>query len=238
MRKKIVTVGIIYGQWTVLSLDTERRWFALCRCACGTTREVSKATLNNGTSTSCGCVKKKRHGHGHRSKTYGTWAGMKSRCNNPNHQSYERYGGRGILFAPEWNEFESFLADMGEAPEGANLERIDNNKGYSKDNCVWIEHKKNCQNTRSSKRWHLNGQVFNSSRDAANALGVSNSTIIYRCIGAHRNGRFVPPQPGCWAEPVYAITDGDVVVYVRVDTDPRQLDLIGDEDGNNSEARG
>lgn len=230
MRKKIVTVGSLYGRWTVLSLDTERRWFALCQCTCGRTREVSKASLNNGTSICCGCVKKEKHGHSRagKTKTYGTWAGMKARCNNQNHWSYARYGGRGISYAPEWNEFEAFLADMGEAPPGANLERKDNNAGYSKDNCVWVEHKTNCQNTRSSKRWHLNGQVFNSLRDAAKALGVSNTTIISRCTGRHAKGKYFPPQPGCWAEPVYEKCKSEVVIYVATATDPRQLDLIGD----------
>lgn len=210
MRKKIVNVGGTYGRWTVVSLQTVRRWYAICECKCGVIREVSKQTLNDGRSTSCGCqrreklsAQKYRHGHSGSTKTYVAWANMKSRCGNPNTPAFRSYGARGITFCEAWATFEGFLADMGEAPPGTTLERINTNAGYCKANCLWAEHKQNCQNTRSSKRWHLHGQVFSSATDAAKALRVSTSTILYRCCGRHAKGRFFPPQPDCWAEPVY-----------------------------------
>lgn len=63
---------------------------------------------------------------------------MKDRCNNPNHSSYEYYGGRGISYTPRWNKFKNFLEDMGERPRGLTIDRIDNNLGYKKDNCHWV----------------------------------------------------------------------------------------------------
>ena len=69
-------------------------------------------------------------------RAYDCWVNMKQRCNNPNHPAYDRYGGRGISYHPDWEIFENFHQDMGDPPEGLTLERVDNSKGYSKDNCA------------------------------------------------------------------------------------------------------
>lgn len=78
---------------------------------------------------------------------------MRHRCYNPKTPYYDNYGGRGITVCPEWfNSFETFLDDMGKRPtSGHSLDRIDNNLGYSKDNCRWATSKvQNNNKSRSS----------------------------------------------------------------------------------------
>lgn len=62
---------------------------------------------------------------------------MLTRCNNPNHIHYARYGGRGITVCKRWHKFENFLADMGERPTGKTLDRVDNDGNYKPSNGRW-----------------------------------------------------------------------------------------------------
>lgn len=80
--------------------------------------------------------------------TYKSWEGMKYRCLNPKSKDYPNYGGRGITVAPRWYVFENFLLDMGQRPDGTSLGRLDNNIGYSVDNCAWVTPKQQQNNTR------------------------------------------------------------------------------------------
>ena len=80
---------------------------------------------------------------------YNTWNAMKSRCNKVNSKDYANYGGRGIKVCERWDIFEYFLLDMGTRPfPSASLERIDNNKGYFLENCIWIDSKDQSKNRR------------------------------------------------------------------------------------------
>ena len=80
---------------------------------------------------------------------YQTWYNINSRCNNPKVWNYKYYGARGIKVS--WKNKEEFFKDMEENyKKGLQLDRIDNNKGYSKDNCKWVTHEVNSQHRSST----------------------------------------------------------------------------------------
>jgi hypothetical protein len=86
-------------------------------------------------------------------KLYKTWKSMRERCLNPHNKDWEHYGGRGIgIDDPRWNDFAAFADDMGPHPgKGWTLDRIDNNKGYSKDNCRWATQTTQIRNRNHTK---------------------------------------------------------------------------------------
>jgi len=81
------------------------------------------------------------------------WMCMKRRCHDGNHVMFQYYGGRGIRVCDRWLEagtgFKNFMADMGQRPSADySLDRIDPDKGYSKENCRWLEKAKNFASSR------------------------------------------------------------------------------------------
>lgn len=90
---------------------------------------------------------------------YPTWFSMRARCNNPNHESYPNYGGRGITVCERWDDFWLFVEDMGNRPPGLTLDRIRNNEGYSPSNCRWATRKEQLTNRRMYQIRGLPGTI-------------------------------------------------------------------------------
>jgi hypothetical protein len=92
---------------------------------------------------------------------FNLWQTMKTRCENPNRDNYERYGARGISVCDEWQEAKNFVewALANGYQRGLQLDRIDNNKGYSPDNCRFVTAKENNRNIRNTKLLTINEET-------------------------------------------------------------------------------
>lgn len=136
---------------------THRGKYYLCICKCGNTAIVRSDQLKSGRSKGCKeCYAKKFKKNVTKHKmiatsTYTIWRGIKKRCNLQSHPSYKDYGARGITYCKEWESFENFLKDMGERPDGMQIDRIDNEGNYEPLNCRWVTPTENAKNKRPMK---------------------------------------------------------------------------------------
>ena len=111
---------------------------------------------------------------------YHTWRNMVNRCTNSNRPDYERYGGRGITVCARWIDSpQLFIDDMGERPAGHSIDRIDNDKGYSPDNCRWATASQQGKNTRRARKITHNGLTLCLS-EWSEKLGIPRLTIYRR----------------------------------------------------------
>lgn len=117
--------------------------YTLCKCFCGNEFKTMTTNINSERVISCGCVSSmkgiKNMTHGMKShRLYNTWSNMMDRCNNEKCKAYKYYGARGIKVCDRWKNINNFIEDMYPTfKEGLTLDRKENDKGYSKDNCRW-----------------------------------------------------------------------------------------------------
>ena len=135
----------------------QKRKFGLYECQyCGKEWETMVYSIKSGTK-SCGCQKVNTLGikHGlYNNRFYATWNNIFKRCNNPKRKEYKDYGGRGITVCEEWLDVTIFIAWCKSTHpniEGYTLDRIDNDKGYSPENCTWSDKTTQCVNQRIRK---------------------------------------------------------------------------------------
>lgn len=126
-----------------------------------------------------------RHGHavhGEETPTYQSWLSMLSRCRYPDRDPQAKHINRGITVCDRWQDFQAFLADMGERPAGHTLDRIDNDGNYEPGNCRWATPVQQARNRRNAKLTletatevavaRLQGRTY---RDIAEQYGISES---------------------------------------------------------------
>jgi hypothetical protein len=131
--------------------------------------------------------------------TWYSWSNMINRCTRPANPAYGRYGGRGITFCSRWqgiDGFSNFYADMGEKPDGYTLERIDNDRGYSPDNCRWATRKEQALNTRNVRLTDVDVEWIRkhpelSRSEIARRFSISDATVSNI---RNRKGRFSDPS--------------------------------------------
>lgn len=110
------------------------------------------------------------------------WTNMKSRCNNPKATHYEHYGGNEITICEEWkNDFQAFYDwSMSHGyEEHLTIDRIDNDKGYSPDNCRWTDYRTQNRNKRNVPTYEHNGVTFTQA-DVFNLFGIKRTTFQAR----------------------------------------------------------
>ncbi len=196
-------IGKKFGKWLVLSYlgkNIHRAHQFKVKCDCGNESISDKVALVKRKSTQCrSCARKKWAAendnpaliHGYASPSHPQfhmhyiWCSIKQRCNNPKVKNYHRYGARGIKMCTEWeNDFQQFVKDMGERPKGHSIDRIDNDKGYNKENCRWATKEENCNNTYKSMIYECQGLKLSETQWARH-LGISRNKVMW---WARKNG--------------------------------------------------
>jgi hypothetical protein len=155
--------GFISGRLTIKEVvtDTSRHKKALCVCTCGSEKLVRLERILNNQTKSCGCILKEVTAERNRNNriknsntlAYKTWLGVIQRSHlGTKGEKYKQLG-----ISEEWLSFETFFTDMGERPfPEATIDRIENTKGYSKENCRWASQLEQQTNRTNNRRIEIN----------------------------------------------------------------------------------
>ncbi len=192
------SAGEVFGRLTVTG-HNEATGKVICQCECGKIKEARAGNLIHGGTRSCGCLrsenssKKARTHGGSETSLYLAWSNMRRRCNCKTSTFYKDYGGRGIKVCEEWDDFATFKRDMGDRPSGMTIDRIDNDKGYSKDNCKWSTPKEQNRNRRRKRLITAFGQT-KCMAQWVEETGIGRSAIEHR-IKSGKSVEFALSKP-------------------------------------------
>ena len=176
--------GLRFGRWAVIERAPNRgkRVYWVCRCECGQVRDVRQDGLRSGANQSCGCHqhdKVTKHGMWN-TAAYKTWRGMLMRCELPSYHAYPLYGGRGIRVCERWHDFLAFYADMYPKPSKSHsMDRIDNDGGYSPENCRWATKKEQSRNRSDNRVLNYRG-IERCVSEWAEVVGMNVSALYER----------------------------------------------------------
>ena len=121
----------------------------------------------------------KKHGD-YGSAEYRCWSHMKARCGNPKHRQFKHYGGRGISVCDRWMDYDNFLSDMGRRPTPEHsLDRRENDKGYTPENCRWSTRVEQNRNNRGNHMLTHEGKTM-CIMDWADHTGIRHTVIRVR----------------------------------------------------------
>lgn len=168
MERRIVNSGEVFNNLTVIMEERKRkneRMF-LCKCSCGKEAIISLNSLTQGKTKSCGCL---RYGNKNAKSTHGltnhdlyiVWKNMLSRCYNRNNKEYKHYGARGIKVCERWKKVENFINDMCQSfVNGLQIDRINNDGNYCKENCKWSNRSEQQNNKRNNHMVTYRGNEY------------------------------------------------------------------------------
>lgn len=123
-------------------------------------------------------IQRENHGMA-KTRAYKVWENIVARCTNSRHPLFKYYGGRGISISPEWRRFMGFYSDMGDPPDGATIDRIDNDRGYEQGNCRWVSWAVQARNKRSNRYYEVDGKR-RTVTDLATERGLVPCTVFNR----------------------------------------------------------
>lgn len=197
MKQDLDFTGQTFGRWEVLGRAPDRgepssnrkykMWRCRCSCESHTIKDVYECHLLRGNSKSCGCLAAEKCGDNFRThgksdtRLFGIWTNMRKRCNNPTDPAYKNYGGRGIGICSEWDDYVNFdeWARTHGYKDNLTIDRIDNDKGYSPNNCRWVDYLTQANNTRNNVYISAVGKTQNISA-WARELNIPEYLIVYR----------------------------------------------------------
>lgn len=199
MRNIIDLTGQRFGRWVVIGMGPtqvsekgNRKLLWRCRCDCGNEANVAGGNLRRGKSMSCGCLQRERarentakrneiHGCTN-TRLFRIWTGIKTRCFDKNDKAYESYGGRGITMCSEWRDdftkFRDWALANGYA-DNLTCDRINNDKGYSPNNCRWATYRQQGRNTRRNTLLTIGGETL-AAAECADRNGISKDLVYAR----------------------------------------------------------